>query len=336
MDTQGLRGAGTAQRNGFTAFPQPLSPRAAGRVMTLGFRRVRDTILAAVLLACATSIACAREVPDKTVVLTFDDAVKSHVTVVAPLLKEMGFGATFFVTQAWMKDAENFMSWEDIARLHAMGFEIGNHSWTHGDFGSREGGAKLGEELEKVERELARVGVPKPISFAWCGNMFGPEGIAQLQAHGYKLARRGMQPEYPYGSETPGQTLDVTRHHPLLIPTTGDAYPYWTLGNFKAVVATAGKGKTVVLQFHGAPDTAHPWVNTPPENLRAYLSYLKQNGYRAVALRDILQYYDPALWPQDPLLNKRLDRDAVIGPGAITPRMRAFQESLRNPSIDKK
>ena len=42
---------------------------------------------------------------DRVVVLTFDDAVKSHRTFVAPLLKELGFGATFFVTHRWMADA---------------------------------------------------------------------------------------------------------------------------------------------------------------------------------------------------------------------------------------
>jgi hypothetical protein len=32
------------------------------------------------------------DVPDKVVVLTFDDALKSHLTFVAPLLKELIFG----------------------------------------------------------------------------------------------------------------------------------------------------------------------------------------------------------------------------------------------------
>jgi hypothetical protein len=41
-------------------------------------------------------------IPDKTVVLPLDDAVKSHRTFVAPLLKELGFRATFFVTHRWM------------------------------------------------------------------------------------------------------------------------------------------------------------------------------------------------------------------------------------------
>ena len=43
------------------------------------------------------ALASAAEVPAKLVVLTLDDAVKSHRTFVAPLLKELGFGATFFV-----------------------------------------------------------------------------------------------------------------------------------------------------------------------------------------------------------------------------------------------
>lgn len=40
-----------------------------------------------------------KKIPPKTVVLTFDDAVKTHLTVVAPLLKQHGFRATFFITQ---------------------------------------------------------------------------------------------------------------------------------------------------------------------------------------------------------------------------------------------
>ena len=85
------------------------------------------------LLAGSAALAAAAQ-SDKTVVLTFDDAVKSHRTVVAPLLKKLGFGATFFVSHKWMTDPEYFMTWEEIAELHGMGFEIGNHSWTHDNF----------------------------------------------------------------------------------------------------------------------------------------------------------------------------------------------------------
>ena len=38
-------------------------------------------------------------IPDRVVVLTFDDAVVSHATHVAPLLRQYGFGATFYVVE---------------------------------------------------------------------------------------------------------------------------------------------------------------------------------------------------------------------------------------------
>ena len=249
------------------------------------------------------------KVPDKTIVLTFDDAVKSQITFVAPLLKRLGFQATFFISQRWMGDQENFLSWEEAAELYRMGFEIGNHSWTHDAFDTAAKGAKLGRELQMVEDELARVGVPKPVSFAWPGDDFGPEGLEQLRLHGYKLARRGMQPEVPYGAVQVGPTLDVTKNDPLLIPTTGDAYPDWTLEHFERVVANAKQGKIVVLQFHGVPDRTHPWVNTPPEMFRQYMLYLKQNGYRTIAVRDLLEYYDSSPRPDDPLLRSRVKSD---------------------------
>jgi peptidoglycan/xylan/chitin deacetylase (PgdA/CDA1 family) len=249
-------------------------------------------------------------IPPKTVVLTFDDAVKSQLTVVAPLLKQLEFHATFFITQNWMKDKTDFLTWEETAELHRMGFEIGNHSWTHSDFGKAENAAKLGEELQMVEKELAKVGVPKPLSFAWCGNAFGPEAIEQLRRHGYELARRGMQPEVPYGAIQVGPALDVTKHHPLLIPTTGDSYPAWTFEHFKSVILSAKPNEIVVLQFHGAPDRKHPWVNTPPEAFRKYMIYLKENGYRTIAMRDLRRYYNPSQLPVDPLLKIRLSNDS--------------------------
>jgi len=70
----------------------------------------------------------------KTVVLTFDDAVSNHAGLVAPLLTELGFGATFFVCEFPPDFAVNkrqYMTWEQIRSLHRAGFEVGNHTLTH-------------------------------------------------------------------------------------------------------------------------------------------------------------------------------------------------------------
>jgi peptidoglycan/xylan/chitin deacetylase (PgdA/CDA1 family) len=59
--------------------------------------------LVAFLFSCAqlARIEALEAVPDKLVVLTFDDSVASHYTVVRPLLKRYGFGATFFITEGF-------------------------------------------------------------------------------------------------------------------------------------------------------------------------------------------------------------------------------------------
>jgi peptidoglycan/xylan/chitin deacetylase (PgdA/CDA1 family) len=49
--------------------------------------------IAALGSAADTSLAASKG--ERLVVLTFDDAVETHRTFVAPLLKELGFGASF-------------------------------------------------------------------------------------------------------------------------------------------------------------------------------------------------------------------------------------------------
>lgn len=244
-------------------------------------------------------------IPEKTVVLTFDDAVQSHRDFVAPLLAERKFGATFFVTHAWMVDVANFMNWEDIAQLHEMGFEIGNHTWSHSGLNEPRAAEIIDAELEQVVETLAVVGVPQPVSFGWPGNGFGPEAAEGLVRHGIRLARRGMQPEKPYGQIHLGPLYEPAKHHPLYIPTSGDAYPDWTMEHFERLVNQAGDGKIVVLQFHGVPDVAHPWVHTPPEMFRQYMDYLAENEFNVIALRDVEAFIPEGAGADDPIPGTR-------------------------------
>ena len=54
-------------------------------------------LLALSLLLTRVGAEAAEPVPDQLVVLTFDDSVASHHSVVRPLLKRLGFGATFII-----------------------------------------------------------------------------------------------------------------------------------------------------------------------------------------------------------------------------------------------
>ena len=42
-----------------------------------------------------------QSIPDRLVVLTFDDASRSHFTVARAVLKQYEFGATFFITEGF-------------------------------------------------------------------------------------------------------------------------------------------------------------------------------------------------------------------------------------------
>jgi len=222
--------------------------------------------------------------PPRQVVLTFDDNVRSHLTVVAPLLRELGFNATFFVTHKWMDDQKNFLSFSEAAELHQQGFEIGNHSWTHTGFNTPKAAARLEAELALVNGEFKKAGIPPPVSFGWTGNAFCPEALAVLERLGYQFARRGAQPEVPYAGLQIGPTYQPARHDRLLIPSTGDARPEWTVEHFEKLIAQPG---IVVLQFHGVPDPVHPWVHTPPEMFEKYMRLLKARGFQGIALRDL-------------------------------------------------
>ena len=238
-----------------------------------------------------------KAIPDRVVVLTFDDSAKSHYTIARPLLMEYGFGATFFITEGFdFKDnKKDYMTWEQIRELHQSGFEIGNHTRDH--LGITEQTVdRLAEQLDGIMTQCEAHGIPAPVTFAWPGNSMTPAAFDVLKQHGIQFARRGGAPEYPY-QEGRGFAFEPGSDHPLLLPSAGDARPVWTLHDFIRAVKQARDGRIAILQFHGVPDTAHDWVSSKQQNFEAYLKYLKLEGYRVIALRDLQEYINPSVEP---------------------------------------
>jgi peptidoglycan/xylan/chitin deacetylase (PgdA/CDA1 family) len=252
------------------------------------------------LLMMTGAAAQLQPVPDKLVVLTFDDSKASHYTVVRPLLKKYGFGATFFISEgfSFRTNKEDYLTWEQIAELHRDGFEIGNHTRDHKGV-TKANLAGLREQVEAINAQCAAHGVPTPVSFAYPGNAVEPASLQVLEELGFRFARRGGTPEYPY-EDGNGVAYEPGRDHPLLLPSAGDARPFWTLENLKRATSQAKNGRIAILQFHGAPDVEHPWVHTPRERFEEYMKYLHDNGFKAIAMRDLAKYVDSRQKPADP------------------------------------
>jgi peptidoglycan-N-acetylglucosamine deacetylase len=226
------------------------------------------------LLLIAAS--CQTAEPKKTVVLTFDDSVKSQVEFVAPLLKKHGFNATFFITEGFSFKSRKdlYMSWGEIKRLHDQGFEIGNHTKNHKSV------QKLTEKqfhasLEYIEKQCAKHGIPKPVTFCYPGYKTAPKAITVLTERGYKLARAGGE-----------KSSKPAEDNPLLLPQAFDGKPESTFEQFKTAVDQAGAEHIPILTFHGVPDIEHPWVNTDQNKFVQYMNYLKEKNFKVIALRD--------------------------------------------------
>jgi peptidoglycan/xylan/chitin deacetylase (PgdA/CDA1 family) len=241
-------------------------------------RSVINTALLFLLYSVGQAQIVKKPIPDKLVVLTFDDAVKTHSTVVAPLLKQFGFGATFFVCEfpPNYSDTSKYMTWREMQQLDKMGFEVANHTATHKHVNKLSKQAFI-KELEYIEHKCDSLKMQKPVTFAYPAYDTHPMATETLLEKGYWFARTGG--DCPYNPHV---------NHPYLVPgyTT-------TKTNRKEILQALQKakdGNIIVLTFHGVPDYEHDWVTTPPELFKEYLQYLHKNKYKVIALKDLSEY----------------------------------------------
>ena len=237
----------------------------------------RPTVLPTLLAIFLLPLACLAKIPDKLVVLTFDDSAISHAVTVAPILKEYGFGATFFITEGFKfkTDKKSFMTWDQIKGLHDAGFEIGNHTQGHKVVRGRNA-EQLHKDFEHIEKQCLTHGIPKPISFCYPAYQTSEVAVKVLQERGYKFARAGGAKGY-----------DPAKDNPLLLPQAFDGKPGSTPDQFKQAVAKAKDGKIAVMTFHGIPDHPHPWVSTSEEKFRKYMQHLADEGCTVIAMREL-------------------------------------------------
>jgi peptidoglycan/xylan/chitin deacetylase (PgdA/CDA1 family) len=265
---------------------------------------VLSIVLVAALPGCPDQTG---RIPDRTIVLTFDDGERTQLTFVAPLLKEYGFGATFYFTGQWREDQENYLGFEELRPIHEMGFEIGNHSFLHFNYGDPALVPHIAEDLDKLENALAEVGIPRPETFAWPADRFGPEALEILRSRPMKFARRGQGPEHPPGLDRLGTLYDPDRHDPLLIPTAVTVGPRTSIRTIRRAIFAARDGKAAIIQFHGVPDTVNYLVTTKPAFFREILDLLRGEDCNVIALRDLARWVDPDRHPDDQFTGVRFD-----------------------------
>jgi peptidoglycan/xylan/chitin deacetylase (PgdA/CDA1 family) len=149
-----------------------------------------------------------RVLPDRPVLITFDDGYEGVHRYALPALAEHGFAATLFVSTGWLRGPhdtgaglDTMLDWDQVRELQAQGVEIGGHSHTHPQLDQLDDDDlrfELSTCADIVAGELGRA----PASFAY---PFGHSdrrvrravrtaGFGQSLAVGNGLARRRQGP----------------------------------------------------------------------------------------------------------------------------------------------
>ena len=71
------------------------------------------------------------ELPERPVLITFDDGYKDNYTNAYPIMKKYGFKGTIFVVTGFLGVYDNYMTWEQAKELSDNGFSIESHTYSH-------------------------------------------------------------------------------------------------------------------------------------------------------------------------------------------------------------
>lgn len=148
--------------------------------------------------------------PENPIILTLDDGYLNNLTTVLPLLEKYDMRATVSVvgnfTEAFSRTADPnplyaYLTWEDVRTLSESGrVEIGNHTYSMHEIGSRRGCMMVQGESEEGYREILKTDLEKlqtalgeysgvtPIVFAYPYGFISEESYPVLREMGFLAA----------------------------------------------------------------------------------------------------------------------------------------------------
>ena len=227
-----------------------------------------------------------RQLPKKSVLLTFDDGHKGFLQYAQPLLTELGFPVVLFIQSDLIAQRPNAssLSWSELRELVKGDVEVQAHSKTHGDL-RRASGESESAYSRRMQAELAvplallRAQLPQPAR--------GPETIA-----------------YPYGEWDEGLLRYVKQYGyvagftvrreanaafvPLLQANRSQVFADWTLEEFKRNLNTF---QPEPILPETAPVKAPPQRPSPGEaqSVRQQWAARHDRSSEALELRGLLR-----------------------------------------------
>ncbi len=123
--------------------------------------------------------------PEKPVVITFDDGYRDNYTNAFPLLRERGMVATIFVVTDFMDEGRpEYLTWEMAREMWAAGFSIESHGRNHASLKNRDADYLVWQalgSLETIEYELGA----RPRFVSYPAGEFDAQTIAIFESANY-------------------------------------------------------------------------------------------------------------------------------------------------------
>ena len=177
----------------------------AAKTFDAQIRQLHDEGFQAITLADFMAFTAGRrQLPRKSVLLTFDDGYKSFVQYARPTLKDYGFGATLFVYSDFI-GAGSGLSWQDLRTLSEQGYDVQAHSKSHANLRRKEGESEAAY-AKRIEAELAyplslfKKNLPRPVdALAYPYGEMDDELVPFVAKYGYAVAftvRRQSNPAF--------------------------------------------------------------------------------------------------------------------------------------------
>jgi len=177
-----------------------------------------------------------RQLPKKSVLITFDDGHKSFLQYARPLLKELGFPVVLFIQsdQIVSRPNANWLSWAELGELVKDNVEVQTHSKTHNDLRRASGEP----EQAYTRRMQVELGTPLAMFRAHLPQLAnGPETIAYPYGEwDENLLRYVKQYGYMAGFTVQGEANPA--FVPLLKVKRSQVLADWTLTEFKRTLTT--------------------------------------------------------------------------------------------------
>jgi peptidoglycan/xylan/chitin deacetylase (PgdA/CDA1 family) len=141
--------------------------------------------------------------PQKSVVITFDDGHASNFTIALPLLERYGFVAEFFITTGFL-GRKNYLTEEQLCLLSRAGMKIGSHGVSHTFFN------EMTSEFVDFEFEQSKTRI-ETITGARVNSFSAPGGRINK-----KIIEAGKKIGYTFFFSSEVGRLDIKNVQPLV------------------------------------------------------------------------------------------------------------------------